>query len=161
MAKVYTYVMVMVGMSLLLALAGLPTGSHQVLDKMGVFNSTAQEFTPDEISSGLGATGVISSAFGLDDVTSGLSLYDALLLILGLGVLGTVTIGVLTKGSPIPFLIIGFVLLLLVFILDMTALIGYSIQNYPSYIGIIMGLILTPLIAGYILSIVDYWRGTD
>ena len=143
MARIYTYITIMMGLSILLAMAGIYTGSTVLLNSIGLK---------------VGAAGVSTLA----DVKIGL-IFSSLSAVLVLGGIATIIIGFYTKSSSESVQFAGFTITLLGFIADLIGIVNYAIttSGSSSWISALIVLIYAPLIVGYIVSMVSFWRGND
>ena len=134
MSKVYNYMVLGVGLTFLLKFAGIPSGADWFLFKLGL-------------------TGDISG------VTLGW-FYGAVLATFALGTLGAITIGYFTRSSSESYVMAPvasgvFAMLASTFI---------SIIEYTKDMGFvyyITWLIFVPLLLGFGIAIIQFWRGSD
>lgn len=134
MSKVYNYMILAVGLTLLLLYAGLPTGAEFFLDWLG-----------------------------LSGIASGIGLGAFYVLISALFVVGTgsgIAISFLIKSSSETYLVAPIALGIF------TVLVGtfISILNFVDNLGFIkylVSLIFIPLIFGFFIAIINFWRGGD
>lgn len=137
MARIVTYTMVMVGLLLLMNMAGLPTASGGLLSALANGNISL----------------ILSSTFYV--VAAGIFLLT----------LGGIAIGIFTKQSAESYILMpmaGFLLALTAndFIALYTYFNGAAFTG-QAWIGNLTLLIMLPLIAGYFISLVQWWRGND
>jgi hypothetical protein len=134
MSKVYNYMVMSVFLIILLKFAGLPTGADSLLVWIGISSDISQ------ISLGayfLAVAGLFS-----------------------LGAVASIVIGYYTKSSTestsvAPIALGIFTVLTSTFV---------SIINYTKDLGFvyyIMYLIFVPLLAGFAVAIIQFWRGVD
>lgn len=137
MAKVFTFLMILAGVSVLLSLAGVQTGIGLLLDATGLIDSP-QDFTGSNLFS------TISSALTL------------------FGVAGII-VGLFFRQATESAVLISLCILLLSFVGDFVSLLVYmnSIQGGGGWVSAIAALFLAPTIIGYTIAIVEFWRGTD
>lgn len=133
--KIYTYVVMIVGIMIFLGLAGINSTTGYVL----------------------GTLGLIDNAPSFQDT----GLFNAVIALFTAVGVGGLVIGFFTKTSPESYLIIPFVLILMVFIGDLISLIAYVNSLGTAWIGYVVLMILAPLIVGYLVAIVEWWRGVD
>ena len=135
MAKIFNYTVLLVGLLILLNFAGLPTASSELLKMLG-YNSL---------------TGITSSTF-----------YIEIIALLAAAVGGAIAIGIFTKQSTESIIVAPFAALLLAWsIADAVSIITYVNSFGLAWLTFIMTLIFVPLIAGYFIAIVQWWRGND
>ena len=136
MAKVYTYIVILSGLMVLLAYAGIPTGSGLILSNLNIINA------PQDFSSSTFAQSVSA--------------------ILAIIALSTIIIGFITKGQSETFIVAGFATLLFSFIADAYSIIVYANGTLgQTWVTALITLILGPLIIGYGVAIIEWWRGSD
>ena len=137
MAKVYTFLVILAGMSLLLAFAGIPTGSQLILSSMDIIQNPSN-FT-------------------------GSSFYQQISAILAVVAVATIIVGFFTKGQSETFIVSGFAAFLFSYVADAVSIITYlnSTLGSDNWVTILVTLILAPLIFGFGISIIEWWRGGD
>ena len=133
--KLFTYVIILLMLSLLFGLFGTGT-----------------------------AVGATMSAFG---ITSGginwhsSQIYGIMIALIAAGAIA-IYVGFISKSSTESGVLvnIGLITLLLTFVSDFIAIINYGFSQgvFAGYIGLIL---LAPLYAGFVISIIQFWRGTD
>lgn len=133
--RIYYYLVIITGLMALFAIAGIPTPTSYVLNTLNILN--------------------------IENITN-TSFYTAIVAIFIAVGAGGVLIGYFTKTSPESYLLGSFMAAIMVlFIGDMISIVsvlkGYG-QTWMYYVA---WLIMSPLIVGYIISLIDYWRGTD
>jgi hypothetical protein len=137
MARIVTYTMVMVGLLLFMNMAGLPTASGGFLAAL--------------------ANGNISLIF-----SSTFYITAAAILLLSIG---GIAIGIFTKQSAESYIVMPMAsFLLLLTCNDFIAMYSYfngAAFTGQAWVGNLVLLILLPLLAGYFISIVQWWRGND
>ncbi len=132
---IYKWLVILAGMTILFNLAGLPTGGGLILDFAGInLQDNPEDFNLSNLV--LIVAGIFLS-----------------ILVAGIG------IGFVTKQNPIPFILAGsFMLLLLSFIGDTIVIVSYTFANFADWVGWITLLILVPLNIGYVFSLMDWWK---
>ncbi len=132
---IYKWIVILVGMTVLFNLAGLPTGAGLILDFAGInLQDNPENFNLGNLVLIVGA---VFAAVGL----------------------GGLAIGIATKQNPIPFILAAsFMGLLVSFVGDTIVIITYTFGNFADWVGWITLLILLPLNIGYIFSLVDWWK---
>ena len=136
MAKIFTYVIILVGISLLLKMAGIDAG-----------------------------TGSLATLLSLDS-PSGFSLGSFLLNAINVFALsagaGGIVIGYLVTQSPESAMKAGFIsLITTAAVTDMISIITYFNCLGYLWLGAIVELIFFPLVAGFIIAAVEWWGGND
>jgi len=140
MAKVYTYVVFVLGILVLLNIAGVSLSSNLLLDALNVDNP---------------------SGF------SGSGMFATMLTALALGTVTAIVIGIFTSHAPESFIIAGFTTALATWLAtDMVGL--YILLNNScstgsgcEWIPKIALAVMIPLFGGFIISIIQWWRGND
>jgi hypothetical protein len=134
--KLWNYIVISVFLAFLFELAGIPV-SGDLLEYVGI--ATTSSF-------------VTNSALYL-------AIFGAGGILIGLGI--AIAIGSLTKNPTenyviLPFIIGGMVLF-------MSTFTGIIIKafSYEQWVGLIVSLILSPLLVGFIIAAVEFFRGTD
>lgn len=138
MARVYTYLFITTGIMMLLYLAGIPTTSGYIL----------QYFDPINNPQNFANTEFYTTITGL------------LIALLAAGAF----LGYLFKINPESYIIAGFCGILILFVGDMLSIITYYNGAYGSsvaWMGYVINLLLFPVVIGYALSIISFWRGAD
>lgn len=134
MSKVYTYMVVSIGLIFLLKFAGLPTGADVILSYLGLDS---------------GAAGVSLGTF-----------FAAIATLFAVGTGTGIAISFFTKSPSETYLVAP--ICLGVFTVITTTFI--SIVNYTKdmgYVYYITWLIFIPLLLGFGMAIISYWRGGD
>ena len=133
--RVYTYIFIIIGIQMLLFLAGVTTSSGYVLGGLNPFNP--QGFNNTLFYSILGG-------------------------IFALAAFGTY-LGFIVRVNPESFIIAGMCTLLVSFIWDILGIIIYYNATYPnvSWMGYIISALLFPIAVGFGLSIISFWRGAS
>ena len=153
MASFYGYTILLVGISILLAIAGMNTGMGSITD-LYFHNIKNADFN---------ATNIDSSGFGITGSNSGGDSLNWLFAILGISAVFAVGVALATKDAG-QGAKAGFAAMVLGFgISDFKALITYAI-NDPSFggiVGIIASIIYIPLAIGYIIVAINWIGGKD
>ena len=139
--KVYTYVMVMVGMMLIFTFMGMGTGFGYILTKIGL----------------------ISNADGVGINFTGSSFYALLSGIFVIGTGASIAIGYLTKSSTESVQVVAMCLVLASFTADMVSILNYvnAQAGGLGWISMAAACLLVPFIVGFIVALVEWWRGVD
>lgn len=139
--KIYTYAVIMIGITLFLQLMGISTGLQGIFTLIGVTIDSSFNIT-SLISSGT----FWSAVFG----TSGIFF----------GIIAGVAIGIFFRINPESYIILPLITgTLVVLVQTFTALINY---NYGQpWIKAIVLLVFAPLSIGYLISCVEFFRGSD
>lgn len=140
MANMGKMVVLVLGLEILLLVAGLPTGTSSVLNAIGIDIKTGAD--------------IIASDF--DNLDAG-SLNTIILgIIIGATAVG-IGIGFLTKSSPIEYLLVPAATLFVAFSITIGSLIIFSLKTYPIWVGVVVLLILLPVWVMYLLSVLNWW----
>jgi hypothetical protein len=131
MADLHKYIFILVGLSILLTLAGFQTAMGAAFN--AVYSS------PGSFSSGMIA--VVIAILGIAATAS------------------AIIIGYFTKSSSESIMIVSYASFILVFAYDWINLFSYSISNYPGYISAIIGLITIPIAFGFVHAVITWWAG--
>ena len=134
MAKVYAWLVTMVGLMILLNLAGISTASSFILSQLNIFNPESFKLSTFFITISGIIAGITASAL---------------------------VIGYITKSSSESFLLTGYMDYLFLFVADMISIYVYLNSNYCGWIANIGMLIALPLVVGYIHSIISWWGGKE
>ena len=138
MAKIFAYTIMMASIWMLLFFSGLSVGSNHLLDVIGVAGGS--------IASNVAA---VVSIFALG------------------GVISSIVVGFITRQSPESALTAGFTgFLLAATCYDFISIINYFTAICPAtsncnFVGYIISFIFIILWAGYLIAIVQWWRGND
>lgn len=133
--KTYNYIFIMVGMMILFYLAGIATTTGYILSKFDLANNP-QDFQQSEFF-----TIVVGIFAGV--LVSG------------------IVIGYFTKSSPESYLVAPFAAILMLFVGDAISIIVYAQSLGYAWLTYLITLIFAPIIVGYVLSVVEWWRGVD
>jgi len=146
MAKVFTYVMILMGLSLLLSFAGIPTASYKIVNAVvgnntitstGEFNQTAMDIH----SSNLKNWGIGIFLAATEAAIAATFLFHS-----------TSESGII---APFAAILFGYVLY------DSYSIITYAFGHYDVWVAGVMTLIIAPLIVGFIIAMISWWRGAD
>jgi flagellar biosynthesis protein FliQ len=137
--KVYNYIVILTGIILLFQILGIDTGLDNLLLLIG-YNTITGEFA-------FSVSSFIDAILGNAGVLAGI----------GAGII----IGTLSRSNPENFIILPLITgTLVLFIQAFVAIINYS-RAFAPWINAIFLLILAPLVIGYAISLVEFFRGTD
>lgn len=140
MARIVTYMIIFAGMLALMAMAGLPTTTSQILSALQYGNFS------HFLTSTLAAAAVA---------------------IFAAAAIAGVIIGTLTRQSTESYLVAGIAgTLLTLFIADMISIVNYFNGVCPvgsgcAFVSKLVFLIMFAMAAGFIISIIQWWRGND
>jgi len=129
MASVTKWFFIIAGMSILLFLAGIPTGF------------------------GL----IVRNTFQNPELFTNSFFYLTVLGVLTAIGLGTLTVGLVSNFSPESYLLIGYCTVLLSFVADIIIVYSYVLANYAGWVANIVGLIMVPMAIAYVSSIISWW----
>ena len=134
--KVWYYVLMSAFLGLLFEMCGIPVGA-EVLSYIGISATGA----------GIKTAGMYLAIFG----TAGILI----------GIITAIIIGTFTRSSPENYIILVFIVGgLTIFTSTFIGIINVT-STYSTWIRSIILLILGPLTIGYVLSMVEFFRGTD
>jgi len=151
--RLVNYIMIISGIMIMLYVAGVDTSAGYVLNTLQLAQN------PGNINTDNSATE--------EEVSDTTNIYTAVMIILGLAVSVGVVIGFFTKTSPENYLIAPLALILMAFVGDILILIstiGNDCGDAASTCGWVYWIIvfiMAPLALGYLLAILDWWRGKD
>lgn len=131
--KLYMFVTIVTGIMILMSLAGINTTGGYVLNKLGLI---------DNIENFQNST-----------------LYLGILAVFAAVSVGGLIIGYFTKTSPESYLVAPVAAILILFVGDLISIVTYSWANYPNWVSYIVLLLSAPLVIGYTISAIDWWRG--
>ena len=134
MAKLFTYVIITIGLVVLFNAAGLQTAGSIVMEQLGIDFGNIENFR----------LGTLFTSF-LVAAIAGLLVSGVVALTLGRG---NPEIGVTALYATPLIALVG----------DMIALIAFGGTNFAGYI---IFLIMGPLIGGYVITLYDWVRGRD
>lgn len=137
--KFYNFILLIVGLSIIFQLAGIAIDGD-LLSWMGVDLTSAE--TP------------------FDFIGSGAYIKITLLLIAGIGT--GIAVGFLTKANSENYVILPFVTTgTAIFFTTSIGIIDYAWGNYPGWIAYITFFIMSLLTVGFLISLMEWFRGTD
>ena len=140
--KVFTYIIIMMGIMLLLSMSGIDTASNKIIKSFYNSTSTTNDYEPSDLEK--------SPIF-----------VGFLLMLAGLGI-GAVAIGLITRSFlPESYLLVFYALFIIAFGLDMISIVSYINSNYGGWLSAIVSLILLPIVAGYVHAVISWWGGRD
>lgn len=134
MSKIYSYMVLAVGLTLLLKFAGIPSGGDAFLSWLGISDS---------------ASGISMGTF-----------FVAVVALFAGGTLIGISISYLTKSSSESYIIAPVALGIFTVITSTFV----SLINYTSdmeYVSYIVAMIFLPLLGGFGIAIIQFWRGTE
>lgn len=142
--KIWNYMILTVGLVFLTIIAGLPMGFNHILENLGVtVNATDNTITSQVLTN----SGFYLAVFG----TVGI--------LIGIG--AAIFIGGITRTSPENYVILAFITgTLAIYVGVFTSIMNYAISLNSWVTYIVLGIFL-PLSAGYIVALVEFFRGTD
>ena len=132
MSKVYNYMIVAVGLTLLLKFAGLPSGADALIDYTNL----------------LGSDSINLSTF-----------FTAIVVLFSIGVVGGVAIGFITKSPTETFIIAPIALGIFVVITSTFVSILTYVKDM-GFIAYLIALIFIPYLIAFGVAIIEFWRGT-
>ncbi len=151
--RVFNYIILICVLMILFFLAGFNTSIGFVLGTLNLAESPESLLTDQT-----GETGITQSTANL---------YSTILLILiGASIVGII-IGSITRTPPENYLVLPLAILLLSFVGDMIFIILQikaecgSLASSCNWVSWVVIIIVAPLTVGYLLSVIDWWRGRD
>lgn len=136
MSKVFTYVILSIGMLLILNMMGIPTAASSILSWVGLANPN------QAIDTSLFFT-AIAAVFAASAVVG-------------------IIVGFLTRASPESYIAATLCGGLIVFVGTFTSIINYTnAATGNDWASKIIFVIMAPIAIGYGISLVSYWRGAD
>ncbi len=137
--KIFNYIILIIGLIAIFEIAGIPTGSSNILSFVG-------------LDTGTGSTTTTSSLFN--------SIFGVTGILIGLGV--GIAVGFITKSQPENFIILPLITGSFVFFAGaFISIINYSVGTHAVWVSSIITIILGLLSVGYLISLVEFFRGTD
>lgn len=137
--KVFNYIILIIGLIAIFELAGIPTGSANILSFVGVNLPSGSVTTTSNL---------FNNIFGITGI------------LIGLGV--GIAVGFITKSQPENFIILPLITGSFVFFTGaFISIINYSRATHPVWISSMITIILGLLSVGYLISLVEFFRGTD
>lgn len=114
---------------------------------------------------GINVTGLDLSVFGLGTTSSNLSgsnFYIFLIAALSVALGGGIIVGFITGGKPENYVILPIIIFhLVVIVKTWHNLLVHGFAIYPGWISALIVAIFGPLCVGFILSLAEFFRGTD
>lgn len=136
MANVYKYLVLMVGLTILFTLAGIPTGMGLILEKLGVdIVNNPENIALSNLFFTIG--GILAAA-----TTVGIAI--------------SIAIG---SGERVTFALAGYGTLLASFVADMAIITTFAFATYSAWVGYIVLLIMLPIAIGYLHAVISWWGG--
>ena len=146
MAKVWKYVFISVGLIYLLKIAGIPTGNEAMIELLGlVFNIDGTVATVGITNSPI-FNFIYGSAGFLITIVTG----------------AAVIAGLLTRAKTENIIVLP--LITTIFVIFLQAGVGIMIYTNSlgqTWISAIMFLLMLPFTIGFLVALVDYFRGID
>ncbi len=135
--KVFNYIILIVGMIAIFEVAGIPTGVSNILSFVGI-------------------------NIGVSSTTIGSGFYLAILAIMSAAIVVGVGVGFITKSPSENYVILPLIVGSLFFFgAAFTSVINWTFENTPIWSSTIVSIILGLLSVGYMVSLVEFFRGTD
>jgi hypothetical protein len=154
MGKVWTYVVMSMGMIMLLQFAGIDTGMSSQL-----FNLTGVNFDGSNLeNTTTSASGMFSALFDLAGEV-----------IAGGGILGklaaggaVIAIGFFSRGRLENIILLPFITgTLVLFISAMVSITNHAISLGVPWIAAVIAMVFVPFTVGFIVALAEFFRGTD
>lgn len=142
--KFWNYTIILVTMMIFMEFAGISTGLGTTLDVFGI------SINPNTglITSTLGNSGFWNFIFGTGGIL--------------IAIVGAIIIGSFTRSSPENYIVLPMVVFITTTLIQTFALvISYAINTGEIWVGALISIIMFPLGVGFILSAVEFFRGTD
>lgn len=153
MGKVWTYVVLSLGLMLLLQFSGLPNGAMGEL-----FTLVGVNFGADNTIQAATATstGFFNNIFGTDDLS-----IKGILITLAASI-GAVVVGLFAKAQVENLILLPFITgTLVLFVSSYLAIINYTIGLGVPWVSALVSVIFIPIMFGFIVSLLEFFRGTD
>lgn len=133
--KIFTFLILIVGIIIFFNIAGLQTFGGVVLEQLGLNIDNAENFR-------LGAlfTGLLGSAI--------------------LALMGTGAVALITGGNPDISVTALYATPLIALIADLLTILVYTDPSH-AWTGVLLSLIIIPISAGYVVALYDWVRGKD
>lgn len=148
MARVWKYVIISTGLIFFLQIAGIPTATDSLFQAMGIFF--------DAVTGNLSEFNVTLASMW--DILLG---DTGLLITAGIGV-GAVVVSFFTRAKPENLVMLPFITTILsLFVSTGVGIMQYAIALGQGWISAIIGFILLPFTIGFLVSLVEFFRGTD
>lgn len=137
--RIFNYMILIIGLIAIFEMAGIPTGVSSTLDFVGIDTTTGSTTTTSSLFNNIfGVTGIL----------------------IGLGV--GIAVGFITKSQPENFIILPLITGSFVFFAgSFISIINYSVATHALWVSSVIILILGVLSVGYLISLVEFFRGTD
>ena len=147
MARIVTYMIILSGLMLLMAFAGLPTASHEILSAFGILDS--------------------SGALSLDNIENSW-IVNHLSTIVFISLAAAIIAGLFSRqinesfilGTLCGYLLIWGITDMLSIVLYFSGIGGWHGSDI-SFISYLIAAIFLPLLVGYVISMIQWWRGND
>ncbi len=133
--KMYYYLVIIVGLMIFLNIAGVNTTTGYVLNYLDIVDN------PQNLQNS--------------------NIYALIVGIFLAAITGGVVIGLFTKTSPESYLIAPLAGVLVLFVGDMISIVSYVNSLGVAWISYIVLMIMGTLSFGYVVSVLDWWRGID
>lgn len=144
--KVWNYVVIMLGLIIVLQIAGFDTGSTEIFGLVGLSFS---DITGDITSVTLSASNFFDALFG----NTGL--------LIGLGI-GAIIAGLFTRAKPENLILLPLITgTLTLFIQASNAILTLIIGTGDAWLAAILVIFLLPFTLGFVLALAEFFRGTD
>jgi len=142
--KVWNYVVICTSLLMFLQMAGIPTATAGFFDLFGI------EFVGSELQ------GVAFKSGGFwSKILSSSGILIA-------GVASGIIAARLTNSSPENYVLLPLITgPLALYAVSIFSIMQYALANAPLYIASIVALMLSGIGAGYVLSLAEFFRGTD
>jgi len=139
-------------MMLFLTFLGFETGLTEIFNLIGLsYDSTTGEIGAVSFS----ASNFFDALFGNGDTIKGI------LTALGFAV-GAVLVGLFTKSSVENLILLPFITgTLVLFVQTFITVMNYAVGNFPAWATAAVVIIFLPFTVGYIMSLAEFFRGTD
>jgi hypothetical protein len=151
MAKAWKYIVVTLGLILILRLAGLPTGADPLFRLIGVSFDSVGNFE-----------NVTTTATGFYDVLfKNTGDVQGILITIVAATAGVIA-GLLTRAKPENLILLPLITTTLVlFLMTTVSIMNYAIALGQTWIAAIIVIFLLPFTIGFILTLAEFFRGTD
>lgn len=141
--KFWNYLFIITGLSLFLKFSGITVAGFAAL--------------PNLIGVTLNSVGIASFNFGTSTFYNSILGSKGIFAAIGTGIV----IGAITKSSPENYIILPLITTTFyLWIITFTGIVSYAITT-SSWVGAIVGLLMIPLGFGFLVSAVEFFRGTD
>lgn len=146
--KIGYYVVLACTLMLLFYVAGFDTTSSTVISKLDLLNLKSTDVAP-----------TVTATQAAGD-SSRFSVWQILAIIFGVGAIATVAIGLLTGGVQ-TFTIVGAFLMIPLVLIAADFIWILNQLDSGSWMYYVALLFIAPLIGGYVIELINYWRGTN